>query len=97
MRRPGGVRWQRSPTPGTCTKRHDVHPTGISGKVARLTLGGLVVCHSATGVERRREGPSDVSQGHSKGRFTSAPRAEHEEPRVGDDVSRIDHEDSNGR
>ena len=67
--------------------------TGISGKVARLTLGGLVVCHGATGVEMRRDGSPDLSRGHSKCRFTAAPRAEHEEPRVGDNVSRIDHED----
>lgn len=65
-------------------------------KVARLTLGGLVVCHGATGVERRRDGSPEVSRGHSKCRFITAPRAEHEEPRVGDDVSRRDLEDRLG-
>lgn len=44
MRRRSGVRWLRSLKPDTCTERYDVNPTGISVKVARLTLGGLRVC-----------------------------------------------------
>ncbi|SDW30545.1 hypothetical protein SAMN05443545_101553 [Aidingimonas halophila] len=30
-RRHDGVRWLKSSKPGTCTERHDVNPTGISG------------------------------------------------------------------
>lgn len=41
-----------------------------------LPWGGLVICHSATGVERRWEG----HQTYAKCQFTPAPRAEHEEP-----------------
>ena len=33
------------PKPGTCTERYDVYPTGISRKVARITLGDLFACH----------------------------------------------------
>jgi len=31
--------------PDTCTGRYDVNPTGISMKVARITLGGPSACH----------------------------------------------------
>ena len=33
-----------SSKPETCTERYDVDPTGISVKVARLTLGDLPSC-----------------------------------------------------
>ena len=33
-----------SAKPGTCTERYDVDPTGISVKVARITLGDLPPC-----------------------------------------------------
>jgi hypothetical protein len=38
------MRRQRSLKSNTCTERYDVNPTGISRKVARLTLGDLLVC-----------------------------------------------------
>ena len=44
MRRHGGVRRQISSKPETCTERYDVNPTGISMKVARITLGGPSAC-----------------------------------------------------
>ena len=34
----------RSVKPNTCTERYDVNPTGISRKVARITLGGPPAC-----------------------------------------------------
>ena len=30
--------------PGTCMETADVYAAGISGKVARITLGGLLSC-----------------------------------------------------
>ena len=38
------MRWPRSLKPDTCTERYDVDPTGISRKVARITLGGPSAC-----------------------------------------------------
>jgi len=38
------VRRPISSKPETCTGRYDVDPTGISMKVARITLGGLLTC-----------------------------------------------------
>ena len=36
------MRGQRSPTSDTCTEGVAVNAAGISGKIARLTLGGLL-------------------------------------------------------
>ena len=44
------------PKPDTCTERYDVNPTGISRKVARITLGDLFGLPRATGTERWRDG-----------------------------------------
>ena len=44
MRRCSGVRRPISSKPNTCTERYDVNPTGISVKVARITLGDLPPC-----------------------------------------------------
>ena len=43
-RRYSGVRRQVSSKPDTCTERCNVNPTGISRKVARITLGGPPAC-----------------------------------------------------
>ena len=52
--------------PDTCTEPVDVYAAGISGKVVRITLGGLPVLPLATGFARRREGAAEVSRGHSR-------------------------------
>jgi hypothetical protein len=44
MRRRVGVRRPLSSKPNACTERHDVDPTRISGKVARITRGDLSSC-----------------------------------------------------
>ena len=44
MRRRSGVSRPRAAKPSTCTERYDVDPTGISMKVARITLGDLPSC-----------------------------------------------------
>ena len=44
MRRRSGVSRPRAAKPNTCTERYDVYPTGISMKVARITLGDLPSC-----------------------------------------------------
>jgi len=59
------VRRPISSKPDTCTETADVDAAGISVKVARLTLGGLPACRSASGVVRRHDGLSEVSRGHS--------------------------------
>lgn len=65
-----GLMRQRGTSPklDTCTKRHVVYPTNISGKVARFTLGGLMaatVLPASRWAIRRQ-------QSHSKCRFTAA-------------------------
>ena len=45
MRRSHRVRRPISSKPDTCTEDVAVYAAGISVKVARLTLGGLPICH----------------------------------------------------
>ena len=47
------------PKPDTCTETVDVYAAGISGKVARNTLGGLPVCLQGC---RLREGSGKGSR-----------------------------------
>ncbi len=45
MRRSQWVRRHISLKPNTCTETVDVYAAGISVKVTRITLGGLLSCH----------------------------------------------------
>jgi hypothetical protein len=59
------VRRPLSSKPDTCTEGVDVNAAGISVKVTRITLGGLTDLPCATGIERFRDGWSEVSRSHS--------------------------------
>ena len=50
----------------TCTEGMGVDAAGISEKVSAHYPGRSVGLHSATVVERWRDGPTEVSRGHSR-------------------------------
>ena len=75
-----GVSRPISVKPDTCTERCAVYPTGISVKVSASYPGRSEALPRASDVERRRDGASEVSRGHSRWRHR---RAEPEVPRVG--------------
>ena len=57
MRQLHRVSRPKSPKPDTCTEDAAVYVAGISVKVARLTLGDLVICCvAATDIERCLDG-----------------------------------------
>ena len=67
MRRSPWVRRPLSSKPGTCTETADVDAAGISVTVARLTLGDLSLCQSASRIKRCGDGVAEVSRGHTSG------------------------------
>ena len=60
------MRRQLSSKSSTCLEGMDVNAAGISVKVGVSYPGRSVDLPRATGIERCREGPTEVSRGHSR-------------------------------
>jgi hypothetical protein len=60
------MRRQISSKSSTCPEGMDVNAAGISVKVGVQYPGRFVDLPRATGTERGREGPTEVSRGHSR-------------------------------